>query len=365
MTEKHPGNQPPPLPQAAAPPRPAPRTSNFKWIIVVVLAAFCVLVVCTVGLAFVAAAVESSDLDLAADGHEMRFKEVHIEGDKGLKDKILVLPIRGVILDQEGDLGSAGTTVNRVRGMLRKARKDDEVKALLLDINSPGGGVTASDIIYHELKRFRTETNKPIVAHFGDVAASGGYYVAMAADHVIARRTSVTGSIGVISHFLIWADLLEKVGVEVETIKSLNSQGQESFKDIGSSFRKMTDSERALLQVIITQMWQRFVEVVAEGRKGKLASGQIKKLADGRIFTGPQALELKLVDGIGYRETAFAKARELAGLSDARVVGLKRIQSFGDLFAELRSNTRGADLLDGVREVALGGPRLMYLWTGR
>ena len=324
-----------------------------------------------VGVAFavligMAAVAGGGDFNLALDEDASRFREVHVDGERTAKARVLVVPIRGVILGSGNDLSGQPDMVTRVRGLLAIARKDDQIKALLLDIDSPGGGVTASDIIYHELKKFRTETRKPVVALFGDVAASGGYYVAMAADHVVARRTTVTGSIGVISRFVIWSELLAKVGVAVETIKSPNANGGASLKDIGSGFRPMTEAERALLQALVTEMWQRFVEVVGEGRTGRLELDAVRKLADGRVFTGQQALALKLVDEVGYREAAIDKARELAKAPDARVISLKRIPSLGDLFAELRSGVRAPDnLLQTAQQFGRESPRLMYLWTGR
>ena len=313
-----------------------------------------------------AAAAGGGDFDLTLDSEVATFREVHIAGDREAKDRILLLPIHGVIMGSGNDLSGQPDSVAQVRELLARARKDKRIKAVLLDIDSPGGGVTASDIIYHELKRFGEETKKPIVALFGDVAASGGYYVAMAADHVVARRTTVTGSIGVISRFVIWAELLAKIGIAVETIKSPNAGGGPSLKDIGSGFRKMTDQERALLQALVTEMWQRFVEVVAAGRAGRLELDAIRKLADGRVFTGQQALALKLVDQVGYRDAAIDKARALAKAPGARVVGLRRVLSLSDMFAELRTDASAPkNLLETAQHFGRQSPRLMYLWTGR
>jgi protease-4 len=286
------------------------------------------------------------------------YEEILVDGDKGAKDKIVVLAIEGVILDDKAQgLGMVG----ELRQLLRRLRKADDLKAVILEINSPGGGITASDQIYHALVEFRRDKKVPLVSLFDDVAASGGYYVAMASDHIVAHPTTITGSIGVISQFLVWKDLMEKVGIEVEVIKSLNAQGKSSYKDIGSPFRRMTPEERQLLQNLITEMWERFVAVVSEGRKGRLTPEQVRELADGRIFSGAQALRLKLVDEIGYQENAFRKARELAQAPEARVVRLKR-KPPGLL--ELLYGVEGRSPLPRPMESLAEGPRLLYLWPG-
>lgn len=324
-----------------------------------------VLGVAMLGLAVLSAVASAGDLDLAFDDDGRGLREHVIEGKADSEHKVLVVPIRGAIMGRGDDLGVVGDTVARVRATLRKARKDKSIKVLLLDIDSPGGGVTASDIIHHELQRFRQETGLPMVALFGDVAASGGYYVAMAADEVMARRTTVTGSIGVVSRFMIWAELLQKVGVQVETIKSQRADGSVSVKDIGSPFRPMSAEERALMQGIVQQMWERFVEVVIEGRKKVLKPDEVRALADGRVFTGEQALGLKLVDRIGYRDDALKRALALANIEDARVVGYKRVTSLTDVFGELRGGMGGPDVLQRLQDFTRESPRLLYLWTGR
>ena len=299
-----------------------------------------------------------------SSGESGRYEEILVDGKRSARDKVVVLPIHGVIME-EGDGPGSVRMVSQIRSMLRSLEEDRHVKALVLDIDSPGGGVTASDQIYHELARFRKEKGIPVVSLFGDVAASGGYYVAMASDHLVAHGTSITGSIGVISQFPQVSELMDRVGVEITTIKSLNDQGRTSFKDIGSPFRKMRPEEHALLQDLITRMWERFVGVVAEGRKGRLDSRQIRKLADGRIFTGDQALELKLVDSVGYQEDAFQKARELGHAPDARVVRLRHRESLADLLGGLGvSSPTPPDLRRLLERTGQRGPRLLYLWSG-
>jgi len=292
------------------------------------------------------------------------FDEVLLDGRASASEKVVVLPIHGIIME-EGEGPGAVRSVSRMRSMLRRLRQDEAVKAIVLDIDSPGGGVTASDQIYHELSRFRKESGIPIVALFGDVAASGGYYVAMASDRIVAHTTTITGSIGVISQFPQVRQLMDRIGVEVLTIKSLNEKGQTSFKDIGSPFRDMRPEEQALIQTLITRMWERFVDVVAEGRKAHLDRNQVRSLADGRIFTGQQALDLKLIDALGYQEDAFRQARELGRATEAKVVRLRTRETFLDLLTGFGATAPGPqDYLRLLERSGRNGPRMMYLWSG-
>ena len=211
-----------------------------------------------------------------------------------------IVDIHGVILDSEETL----------KNIIRYTRNKD-VKAVILRIDSPGGGVAATQEIYQELLRLRKE--KKIVAALGAVAASGGLYVAAAADKVVANPATVTGSIGVIMQSLNLEDLMHKVGVKSVVIKS----GQ--YKDIGSATRPMKDEERALLEGVVKEMHRQFVHDVAKGRK--LPEDKVAAQADGRIFTGQQALALGLVDKLGNFQDALALAKNLAGLQgDVRLI---------------------------------------------
>lgn len=344
-------------PVTPAPPPPAPRRTPLSlWIAILLGLGLSASVLMNLVL-FVAVAADE------AAGALPDFQEVLVDGERSQHEKVVVIPIHGIIME-EGDGPGSRRLVSDVRAILRSLREDEDVKAVVLDIDSPGGGVTASDQIYHELHRFRKETSIPIVALFGDVAASGGYYVAMASDHVMAHTTSITGSIGVISQFPMVKELMDKVGVEITTIKSLNDEGKPSFKDIGSPFREMTPAERTLFQNLVTEMWQRFTSVVADGRKGKLTLEQVRDLADGRVFTGEQALKLKLVDSLGYQEDAFTRARELGKSPDAKVVRLKRESTFMELLSVSASSASTPDLLRFLERSGRSGPRVMYLWSG-
>src|SRR5437773_2966080 len=209
----------------------------------------------------------------------------------------------GGVLDRDDDL------VARIKEELTLAAEDDRIKALLLRINSPGGTVTASDIIYHEIMAFKEKRKIPVVAVIMDLGASGGYYIAVTGDRIIAHPTSVTGSVGVIMLRVSAEGLLQKIGVEASAIKS------GAKKDIGSPFRPMTEDERAIFQSMINGFFSRFLDVVSKGRS--LPADQLKVIADGRVVTGPKALKLGWFDRFGYLVVAIAAARNLPGLTDA------------------------------------------------
>ncbi len=284
-------------------------------------------------------------------------QEKLVDGKAKKDDKIVVIPIHGLIMES---MGAGPGSVSSLIAALKQAEKDDHIKAIILDIDSPGGGVTASDKMYHELVRFKQKKKVPVVSLFHDVAASGGYYVAMASDHIIAHETTITGSIGVIAKFPNFAEGMDKIGVKMNTIKSLNSQGKQSFKDMGSPYRPMRDQEKELFQNLITEMWTRFTEVVSTGRSKHLTLTQVQELADGRIFTGPQALQRKLIDSVGYRQDAYAKARELAQAPEAKIVRYQKQPSLRDLI-KLEAEPTG---LSWLQQFTSEAPRFLYLWTG-
>jgi len=232
------------------------------------------------------------------------------------KDKILVIEVEGVITSSGGPglLSREKNPVARVTERLDAARLDKSVKAVILKLDTPGGEVTASDIIHHEITRFKKETGRPVVSMMMGTAASGGYYIAMAGDYVIAHPSTVTGSIGVISIFPDFHLLMSKFGVQVNVIKS----GQ--AKDSGSPFRAMTDEEKDLFQAIINDYYARFLEIVTANRGKKMSGDEIRGLADGRVFTAGQALKAGLIDKTGYFEAASRKALELAGINSAKIV---------------------------------------------
>lgn len=232
------------------------------------------------------------------------------------KEKVLVIDIEGMIsaLEPGSVFNREGDVLSRVYGRLQKAGEDKLVRGLILRLDTPGGDVTSSDILYREIVKFKKRTGLPVVALMMGVAASGGYYVASACDVIIAHPSTITGSIGVISIFPDVEGLLSKVGVNVQVIKSGH------LKDAGSPFRNLSDEEQRLFQGIIDELYGRFLEVIHEKRKDALSLEEIRGLADGRVYTASQALKLKLIDEVGYFDEALAKVYSLARIPSARVV---------------------------------------------
>ncbi len=275
-------------------------------------------------------------------------------------DKILLLDVSGIIAEKPGSgpLGSSEDIVARIKEELTMAAEDGQVKALLLRINSPGGTVTASDVIYHELTVFKARRKIPVVAVIMDVGASGGYYVAASADRIVAHPTSVTGSVGVIMLRVNAEGLLQKIGLEAGAIKS------GAKKDIGSPFRPMSEEEREVFQTMINGFQARFLEVVTKARGG-LTTERLKLIADGRVLTGPQAVQLGLADQIGYLDDGIAAARQLAGITDARVVIYVRPGAYKH---NIYSESSGPSTLDALAHLDVmglvrgGTPQFLYLW---
>ncbi len=284
-------------------------------------------------------------------------QETQVDG-RG-KAKVLLIEISGMISSQEKDgFRPTSSMLASVKEQLTRAAKDDQIKAVVLRINTPGGTVTASDIIYHELKTFKANRKIPIVASIMDLGTSGGYYIAAAADRVLAHPSSVTGSIGVIMLTVNAKGLLEKVGVEATAVTS------GPRKDMGSPFRTMTVEERTIFQGLIDSFYQRFLSIVQEGR-ANLQMEQIKRLADGRIYTGEQAKEAGLVDEIGYLEDAVEVAKKQAGLTEARVVTYQRPGEYSNnVYSKLMAPSGLASLaeFDLATLVRGGTPQFMYLW---
>jgi protease-4 len=215
--------------------------------------------------------------------------------DLSTDDRIALIRVEGVILDSQ-------TTI----GELKRFSENPSVKAIVIRIDSPGGGVVPSQEIYNAVKQVRSKHNKAVIASMGSVAASGGYYIAAATDRIVANPGTLTGSIGVIMETANVEGLLQKIGVEGVVIKS------GKYKDVGSPLRKMSTDERGLLQGVMDDVHKQFIEAVAEGRSLELRAAQA--LADGRIFTGRQAKEAKLVDELGDLEDAIQLAAEVAGV---------------------------------------------------
>jgi len=226
--------------------------------------------------------------------------------DLSTDDRIALIRVEGVILDSQTTIGD-----------LKRFSENPSVKAIVIRIDSPGGGVVPSQEIYDAVKRVRSKNNKAVIASMGSVAASGGYYIAAATDRIVANPGTLTGSIGVIMETANVEGLLQKIGVEGVVIKS------GKYKDLGSPLRKMSADEKGLLQAVMDDVHKQFIEAVAEGRSLELRAAQA--LADGRIFTGRQAKEAKLVDELGDLEDAIQLAAEVVGIEgEPKVVEPRR-----------------------------------------
>jgi protease-4 len=238
-----------------------------------------------------------------------RFRETLIQGGKG-NDKIAVIALRGVISSSlPGNVGES--MVDDMRYALEQARDDKNVRAVVLEIDSPGGEVTASDVIYNAVVRLRAK--KPVVVYMDSLAASGGYYVACGGKYLMANDTTITGSIGVIIQTLNYEQLFNKVGLASVVFKS------GKFKDMLNGARPMTPEERDYVQSFVMGTYEKFLGIVAKERNLP-ADGLRNTIADGRILSGVAARESKLIDGLGQIEDAFAKAKEMSNSSDAAVV---------------------------------------------
>lgn len=234
-----------------------------------------------------------------------------------------------------------------------------EVKAIVLDINSPGGSVGAVQEIYAAIKKVRIETKKPFVALFGDVAASGGYYIAAACDKIVAHPGTLTGSIGVIFRIGNVEGLFKKIGIKTEPIKS----GR--YKDIGSYTRAMTKDERKILQGVIDDVYSQFLEAVSEGRS--IPQDKLGIIADGRIFTGRQALEMKMVDMLGSSQDAADLAGELGGIGkNPKIIGSGKTwdQIFSILDYKFGGTFNSAAISHVLRPLSSPGPEYLYMGAG-
>ena len=277
----------------------------------------------------------------------MLSEEVIREGPA--RNKIAVITLQGVI---------HGQLAGDVYQQLKVASRDRRVKGLILRVNSPGGTVSASDQIYQQIREFRSKENIPVVAFMQGVAASGGYYASVACEKIIAEPTTITGSIGVISWYLVVQELLEeKLGVLPVTVKS----GPK--KDWPSSFRQPAPEELQYMQdKLITPAYERFVQIVAEGRKAKLDANDVRRLADGGIFGAQEAFDEKLIDGIGYLDEAIESVKSLAKIDTAQVVEYRKPFTFTDI---LSTRKPGLSLLKLDRNTLyeLGTPQVLYLWS--
>ena len=283
------------------------------------------------------------------------------------EQKILMIDLSGMLTSAKPSgfvdkLLDSPSLPARLKEELAKAGADKQVKAIILRINSPGGTVTASDIAYHEIRQFKEKHQIPVVATMVDLGTSGGYYIAVAADEIMVHPSTVTGSIGVIMVTLNAQGLLEKIGVKPRAITSGPN------KSMGAPYRSMTDEELAIFQGVIDSMYEQFITVVKEGRSS-LTEEEIRRLADGRIYTASQAKAAGLVDHIGYLEDAVLLAKKKANLDDASVVTYHRAGGYKhNIYSRAMSSgveLQKVQVLDASSLLTLlngGTPKFMYMW---
>jgi protease IV len=283
---------------------------------------------------------------LVVGGIGLTFIGVVLAGSgAGVGAQVGLVELSGPIAD-EGEGGALGASTRGARNVieeLEKARHDDTIKAVVLRINSPGGSAAASQEIYQAVRRLKEA--KPVICSMGDVAASGGYYVAAACDEIYANGSTITGSIGVITQLVNIHELIKKYGVSAPTIAS------GKFKAAGSPFQPLAPAEREIFRTMVMNVYQQFVSDVATGRQGKLTRAQVLKLADGRVYTGQQAKANRLIDQLGGLHEAVQAAARRGGIKD-KAPKVKRLSPRGGLFGALL----GADADAAIqREIGQAG----------
>ena len=300
------------------------KRSTVAWVVAAAAFAFLVLIACAAAFVF---APRSGAPSLALGG------------------RVGVVDLEGIIL-----------SADRFRDMLKKFHDVSNVKAVVVRINSPGGGVAASQELFSELRRFRRETGKPVVVSMESVAASGGYYAAVASDHIVANPGTITGSIGVIIQWMNYGDLLEWAKIRTVTLTS------GALKDAGNPTRPLTEEERKYFEDLVLKLRSQFQGAVAEGRKGRLKPGALERMADGRVVTGEEALALGLVDEIGDFHDAVDRAARLAHLSVPAEIWHPRPRRPGliELLTGPSESTWTGRLLSGAP--VGGGWNVFFLW---
>ena len=292
-----------------------------------------------------------------------QLQETLIQRDAGLfvSDKIAIIDVDGLLANRQkgGWMRSGENPVSLFIEKLDKAAADRSVKAVVLRLNSPGGTVAASDIMYHHLMEFRRQTGKPVIACVLGMGCSGAYYIACGCDGIIAQPSGVVGNIGTVFQTFSVAGTMEKIGVKAVTIKS----GE--LKDMASPLHDLSDEEHDVLEGIIEHLSGQFFEVVRKGRK-TIDEKKMADLADGRVFTAQQALQQGLIDKIGYMDDGIKWAKEIAGVKKMRVVIYSRPSNYKPNAYGLA--TASSDGLGPLVNLELpdwlnaGGAQFLYLW---
>jgi protease-4 len=294
-----------------------------------------VLIIAGFGFVFFVAIILLAALALSRDGGFMSLGS----------ERIAVVYLEGVIFDSKN-----------INEQLKMYGEDPRVKAILLRMDTPGGGVAASQEIADQVKWLRNEKGKKVVISMGSVGASGGYYIACAADRIYANPGTITGSIGVIAEWVNYGNLLKWAQMQPEVIKS----GE--FKDVGSPTREINPKERAYLQNLINQMFEQFVSAVAEGRKDHLTRDQIKILSDGRVYTGEEALREKLIDGLGNYDAVLKATAELVGIKGEPQIITPPKPRRGSILDLLTSTDLGGVLSHNTLQPPGSTLQFEYLW---
>lgn len=311
-------------------------------------------IIFTAGMLFITGCF-SPNIKLFTDSRDP-LREFTLQG-KG-KEKILMISVKGMISDasEKGLLRSQPSIVQRVVSQLRKAERDADIKAILLKINSPGGTVTASDILYHEIMAFKRKKGVKVTVAMMDLAASGAYYISLPADMIMAHPTTVTGSVGVIFMRPKVMGLMGKIGMGVEVNKSGKN------KDMGSPFREATNEEQKIFDGLIKSLARQFIKRVAKHRN--ISHKDLSEISGARIYLAREARKLGLIDKIGYLSDAISETKSMAGLpKNAKVVVYRRTEYPDDNLYNTTMKYNGKALIHlGLPEVATPHTGFYYLW---
>ncbi|MFH2104858.1 MAG: signal peptide peptidase SppA [Parcubacteria group bacterium] len=297
----------------------------------------------------------SEDYDQATS-YAPAYDENCLQGDCDYTDKIVVIDVSGTLLFDDGTtslFNPMTPTVESIGNQLDQAANDPNVKAVVLNVNSPGGSVTASDYLYNKVVKAQ-ESGLTITTYIKDTGASGAYYMAAPSDSIMANPTALTGSIGVIISTLNYEGLYEKLGLKSVVYKSGAS------KDLLSSTREQTEEEKKILQGIIDETQERFLGIVRENRP--VTNEDVAKISDGRIFTAQQAKEVNLIDSTGYFQDALAETAKIADISEYSVVQYEQPFTFGQLFGGLGALAKNDVVGELKEEIYSNRSEVLYLW---
>lgn len=332
-----------------------------RWIAVLIASALLLVSIGINSLSFLFTRDFSALIDELASTSMTNYKEEIIE-EGSTNEKIAVLSVDGVIQDTGGVSSFLATGYNHqfFMNQLNDVLEDPTVKGVVLKVNSPGGGVVESAEIYDGIRAIQEEKEIPIYVSMGGMAASGGYYISAPAEKIFVNQETITGSIGVIMESIDYSKLAEKYGIDFNTIKT------GPYKDIMSGSREMTDEERAMLQEMIGDSYDRFVDIIADGRG--MSDAEVRKVADGRIMNGRQAIEANLADGYGKASDVIIALKEDYELEDASVFEYSMTDSFTSLLGikakSLFSSNFETELISKLMS-EYSSPRMMYLYGNK